>query len=64
MRRRKLEHANTHRAWLTLGSVLLMACQFGVVEVVLVTAATVALAYPLLLLARRYTPGPASLQAS
>jgi len=36
-----------------------MACQFGVVEVVLTTAAAGIIAFPLLLLARRYTPGTA-----
>jgi hypothetical protein len=55
--RRKLQLANNARAWLTLGSVALMACQFGVIEVVLTTAAAVIIAFPLLLLARRYTPG-------
>jgi hypothetical protein len=57
--RRKLQLANNSRAWLTLGSVALMACQFGVIEVVLTTAAAVIIAFPLLLLARRYTPGAA-----
>jgi hypothetical protein len=55
--RRKLQFANNTRAWLTLGSVALMACQFGVVEVVLTTVAAVIVALPLLLLARRSTPG-------
>jgi hypothetical protein len=57
--RHQLQRANNARAWLTLGSVLLMACQFGVREVILVTAAAVILAFPLLWLARRYTPGAA-----
>ena len=57
--RRKLQLANSARAWLTLGSAALMACQFGVVEVVLTTAAAGIIAFPLLLLARRYTPGTA-----
>ena len=57
--RRKLQLANNVRAWLTLGSVALMASQFGVVEVVLTIAAAVIIAFPLLLLARRYTPGTA-----
>jgi hypothetical protein len=56
-RRRKLQLANNARAWLTLGSVALMACQFGVVEVLLTIAAGVVINFPLLLLARRYTPG-------
>lgn len=55
--RRKLQLANNARAWLTLASVAVMACQFGVVEVLLTIAAAVLIAYPLLLLARRYTPG-------
>lgn len=58
-RRRKLQLANNVRAWLTLGSVALMACQFGVVEVVITIAASVVITLPLLLLARRYTPGAA-----
>ena len=57
--RRKLQLANNARARMTLGSVALMACQFGVVEVVLTTAAAGIIAFPLLLLARRYTPGAA-----
>jgi hypothetical protein len=57
--RRKLQVANNARAWLTLGSVALMACQFGVIEVVLTIAVAVIVAIPLLLLARRYTPGAA-----
>jgi hypothetical protein len=57
--RRKLQLANNARAWLTLGSVALMACQFGAGEVVLITAAAVIISFPLLLLARRYTPGTA-----
>lgn len=55
--RRKLQVANNTRAWLTLGSVALMACQFGALEVLLVIVASVIVAFPLLLLARRYTPG-------
>jgi hypothetical protein len=58
-RRRKLQLANNARARLTLGSVALMACQFGVIEVLLTAAADVIIAFPLLLLARRYTPGAA-----
>ena len=57
--RRKLQLANNVRAWLTLVSVLLMACQFGVREVVLSTAGAVIIAFPLLWLARRYVPGTA-----
>ena len=58
-RRRKLRLANNARAWLTLGSVALMACQFGVSEVLLTVAAAVLISIPLLLLARRNTPGAA-----
>jgi hypothetical protein len=57
--RHKLHLANNARAWLTLVSVLLMACQFGVRAVVLTVAASVIVAFPLLWLARRYTPGAA-----
>ncbi len=57
--RRKLQVANNGRAWLTLASVLLMACQFGAAEVLLVTAAAAIIAVPLLWLARKYTPGAA-----
>jgi hypothetical protein len=57
--RRKLHVANNVRAWVTLGSVLLMACQFGTTEVVLTTIAAIVVALPLMLLARRYTPGAA-----
>jgi len=57
--RRKLQLANNARAWLTLVSVALMACQFGVIEVVLTVVAAAIIAFPLLLLAKRYTPGAA-----
>jgi len=57
--RHKLQLGNNIRAWTTLVSVALMACQFGVLEVVLVIAASGIVAVPLLLLARRYTPGAA-----
>ncbi len=43
-------------AWITLGSVILMACQFGVREVALVLAFGVLVTGPLLWLARRYIP--------
>ncbi|MGH7862493.1 MAG: hypothetical protein ACREOS_09675, partial [Candidatus Dormibacteraceae bacterium] len=46
-------------AWLTLVSVLLMACQFGVPAVVLTVAAAVIISVPLLWVARRYVPGAA-----
>lgn len=54
--RRILGRANNVRAWLTLGSVILMACQFGVREVALVVAFGALVAYPLLWLARKYIP--------
>jgi hypothetical protein len=57
--RRKLKLANNARAWITLTSVILMACQFGVSEALLVTAAAVIIAFPLLWVARKYTPGTA-----
>ena len=55
--RRKLRLANNARAWVTLVSVLLMACQFGRRAVVLTTAAAAIVAIPLLWLAREYIPG-------
>jgi hypothetical protein len=55
-RRRILGRANNLRAWITLGSVILMACQFGVREVALVVAVAVLLTWPLLWLARKYIP--------
>lgn len=55
-KRRKLQFGNNTRAWSTLGSVVLMACQFGVVEVVLTIAVSVILAVPLMWLSRKYTP--------
>ena len=55
--RRKLHLANNARAWLTLISVVLMACQFGFPEVVLTVAAAVIIAFPLVWLAGRYVPG-------
>jgi hypothetical protein len=55
-RRRILARANNARAWVTLGSVILMACQFGVREVAVVVAAGVVVTPPLLWLARKYIP--------
>jgi len=55
--RRILGRANNWRAWITLGSVILMACQFGVREVAVVVAFSVLVTFPLLWLARRYIPG-------
>jgi hypothetical protein len=57
-KRRILGRGNNLRAWLTLGSVTLMACQFGVREVVIVVAFSVLLTFPLLWLARKYIPKP------
>jgi hypothetical protein len=51
--------ADNARAWVTLASVLLMACQFGRSAVVLTAAAAVFLAIPLLWLAGKYIPGEA-----
>jgi hypothetical protein len=56
-RRRILGRANNLRAWITLASVSLMACQFGVREVAVVVAFSVLVTYPLLWLARKYIPG-------
>ena len=57
--RRKLQFGNNLRAWTTFGSVILMACQFGVLEVALTLAVCAILAIPFLWLARKYTPGAA-----
>lgn len=54
--RRILGRANDLRAWITLGSVILMACQFGVREVAVVVALGVVVTPPLLWLARKYIP--------
>jgi hypothetical protein len=54
--RRILGRANGLRAWITLGSVILMACQFGVREVAIVVAFGALVTPPLLWLARKYTP--------
>jgi hypothetical protein len=56
-KRRKLQFGNNVRAWTTLVSVVLMACQFGAPEVLATIAVCVVLAVPLLWLARKYTPG-------
>ena len=55
--RRRLGVANNWRAWITLASVILMACQFSVLDAMIVVAASAACAAPLLWLARRYIPG-------
>ena len=54
--RRQLQLGNNARAWLTLASVALMACQFGVRHVVIVVAASAVVAVPLTWLARKYIP--------
>jgi hypothetical protein len=54
--RRILSRANNLRAWITLGSVILMACQFGVREVAVVVTFALLVTAPLLWLARRYIP--------
>lgn len=55
--RRRLKLGNTLRAWLTFASVVLMACQFSVRDVVIVLVASAIIAVPLLWLARQYVPG-------
>ena len=54
--RRRLQLGNNAHAWLTLASVALMACQFGVREVVIVVVASAVIAVPLTWLARKYIP--------
>jgi hypothetical protein len=54
--RRKLQLGNNLRAWLTLASVVLMACQFGVREVVIVVVLSAVVSFPLTWLARKYIP--------
>jgi hypothetical protein len=54
--RRVLGRANNLRAWITLGSVILMACQFGVREVAIAVALGVIVTPPLLWLSRKYIP--------
>lgn len=54
--RRKLQFGNTLRAWLTLASVLLMAFQFSIREVVIVVIFSIIISFPLLWLARKYIP--------
>jgi hypothetical protein len=52
--RRRLGVANNWRAWITLASVILMACQFSVFDATIVVVAGAATAPPLLSLARKY----------
>ena len=47
---------NASRAWVTLLSVMLMACQFSVEGTVVAVAACAIIAYPSLWLARKYIP--------
>jgi len=54
--RRKLRLGNDLRAWLTLFSVVLMACQFGPREVAGTVVLSVAVSVPLIWLARKYIP--------
>ena len=54
--RRRLQLGNNLRAWLALASVVLMACQFGVRDVVIVALASAVVAVPLTWLAHKYIP--------
>jgi hypothetical protein len=54
--RRKLRLGNHLRAWLTLASVILMACQFGARVVGIVVAVSAVISFPLVWLARKYMP--------
>ena len=54
--RRKLGFANNLRAGITFMSVAAMACEFGTLEVLAVTLASLLLVLPLLWLGRRYLP--------
>ena len=47
---------NAWRAWLTLLSVALMACQFSIEGTAIAVAACAIIAYPSLWLARKYIP--------
>src|SRR5258708_4441340 len=55
-KRHTLELGNNWRAWLTLVSVILMACQFGATAVAIVAAACALITYPSLWLPRKYMP--------
>jgi hypothetical protein len=55
-KRRMLALGNASRAWITLLSVILMACQFSVEGTVVAAAACAIIAYPSLWLARKYMP--------
>ena len=54
--RRTLRLGNSLRAWTTLASVVLMACQFGVGVVAVVAVLSAALSFPLIRWARNYMP--------
>ena len=55
-KRRMLALGNASRAWLTLLSVVLMACQFSAQGTVIAAVACAIIAYPSLWLARKYMP--------
>jgi uncharacterized membrane protein YdjX (TVP38/TMEM64 family) len=55
--RRKLRLGNNLRAWFTFASVVLMACQLGVGEIVVVVVLSGIIAFPLVKWARKYIPG-------
>jgi hypothetical protein len=54
--RHTLRIGNNLRAWLTFASVVLMACQFGVREVVAVAAFSAVISVPLVWWAHKYIP--------
>jgi hypothetical protein len=54
--RHKLKLANNRRAWLTFASVVLMAFQFGVREVIIVIVLSAVISFPLIRLAHKYIP--------
>lgn len=54
--RKKLNGANKLRAWITLASVLLMACTFGPRSVLTIIVMSIVITPPLVWLARRYIP--------
>jgi hypothetical protein len=55
-KRHTLARGNAWRAWLTLLSVLMMACQFSIEGTAIAVAACAIIAYPSLWLARKYIP--------
>ena len=57
IKRRKLQLGNKMRAWTTLASVVLMASQFGPVEVAATIVVSIVLSVPFMWLSRKYTPG-------